>query len=88
MQEVINVALRFFIVNLSTMTLQKYFCHKIAEEMEREKSFDGGPRQERPMPEPETQKSDLPAFRYGRTLKEMMASGKDWFCLDILMIVC
>ena len=33
-------------------------------------------REKTSIPEPEAQKSDLPTMRYGRTLKEMLASGK------------
>ena len=33
-------------------------------------------REKTSKPETEKQKSDLPTMRYGRTLKEMLASGK------------
>ena len=57
------------------ITIELDFCQKIAEEMEREK--DSGARQDRSLPEPPPATSDLPTMRYGRTLKEMLASGKE-----------
>ena len=52
--------------------------------MEREK--DGGARQARSLPEPAPATSDLPTMRYGRTLKEMLASGKKVISLISLTI--
>ena len=65
------------------LSIQLDFYHKIAEEMEREKTIDSGARQDRYLPEPEPEKSDLPVFSRGRTLKEMLASGKEGYSLEI-----
>ena len=53
--------------------LHNAFHPKFAEEMERESSSS---RQDNFLPEPEPEKSDLPVLRFGRTLKEMLASGR------------